>query len=374
MNSKEKIRICHVSTAHQADDDRIFLKECRSLAAAGYEVFYVVQASAEAVIDGVTIVPLKQRAGRISRMLIGPWEAFFKVLGTKSRIVHLHDPELLPMTFWFWLARKKVVFDSHEHVSNQILSKEWIGPTWIRKMVSFGYRVVEKFFVLFCSKVVGVIPEICELFPVHKRILLRNYPILELAGKSTRIYEPKNLISVIYAGGLSATRGILETIQAVSLLNGQAELVLLGKFNDESYFTTCKNHEGWKYVRFEGQVHPEAVYDYYDKADIGSALLYPSDKNYMNSLPVKSFEYMASGLPVLMSDIPYWRKFYAEGVIFVDMFNAQEVADRILELKNSSELRSELGTKGKKLAFANFSWETEFESLQKAYKEILDGH
>lgn len=35
------IKVCHMTSAHGMEDDRIFYKECVSLANAGYEVYLV---------------------------------------------------------------------------------------------------------------------------------------------------------------------------------------------------------------------------------------------------------------------------------------------------------------------------------------------
>lgn len=40
MNRKEKIKICHLSSAHSNTDRRILEAECTSLAKAGYEVYF----------------------------------------------------------------------------------------------------------------------------------------------------------------------------------------------------------------------------------------------------------------------------------------------------------------------------------------------
>ena len=39
--SEKTIKVCHMTSAHQPNDDRVFHKECVSLARAGYEVSLV---------------------------------------------------------------------------------------------------------------------------------------------------------------------------------------------------------------------------------------------------------------------------------------------------------------------------------------------
>ncbi len=47
--------VVHMTSAHRADDTRIFAKECRTLSAAGYEVHLVAQGTDDALRDDVRI-------------------------------------------------------------------------------------------------------------------------------------------------------------------------------------------------------------------------------------------------------------------------------------------------------------------------------
>ena len=62
-------RVVHLTSAHPRDDIRVFLKECRSLAAHGYEVVLLVaDGRGDEVRDGVTIADVGRSAGRLDRM------------------------------------------------------------------------------------------------------------------------------------------------------------------------------------------------------------------------------------------------------------------------------------------------------------------
>jgi glycosyltransferase involved in cell wall biosynthesis len=373
MSAGNKIKVCHVSTVHDRYDDRILLKECASLADAGYEVFFVVQAPAPEMAGKVQIVPLRSFESRISRVLFAPWIAFFTSLKTKAKVYHFHDPELIVLAPWYRIFGKKVIFDSHEDVPRQILSKNWISNMFVRKCVAAAYGLVEWWCILFCNKVISVTPEIVARFPRRKQVLVRNFPVLALAGMNEKPPVEKTKPVVIYAGGLSRIRGIKETIQAIESIDGKAELWLLGKWSDENYFEECKAEAGWKHTRYFGNMKPEEVYAYYHLADIGIALLYP-EENYLKSLPVKAFEYMACGLPIIMSDFPYWQKNFQEGAIFVNPFNYTDISKAVLTLLSDNEKRMAMGAAGKKAAFEKFSWQQESQALINAYKELTGVH
>src|SRR5690554_3414713 len=105
-------RVCHITSVHIAYDTRIFLKECRSLAKAGYEVKLVAQHPKREMVDGIEIIPVNRTSkGRLSRILFFVWRVFFVAIKTKSQVYHFHDPELVPAGILMRLMGKKVIFD-----------------------------------------------------------------------------------------------------------------------------------------------------------------------------------------------------------------------------------------------------------------------
>lgn len=364
-------KICHISTVHNIYDDRIFFKECRSLVNAGYEVSLLVQNHTDENVDGVQIYGLKTYQSRLARIVKGTFEAFNKARKTGAKLFHFHDPELMFLGILLKISGKKVVYDVHEDLPKQVLYKEWINSKFIKKIFSKLIYFFEQFSCLFFDGIVAATEDIATKFPKSKTIVLRNFPIKSLVKNDNLISkENKDTFVLVYAGGLSKIRGIKEIIESVGLVDEKVRLWLFGEFENTAYFEECKRLPGWGKVKYFGYKKMDEVYHHVQQADVGIALLYPI-RNYLTSLPVKAFEYMASGKPFIMSDFPFWKEMFGECALFADPFKPMEIAERITDLKTNKELLSSLGEKGKELIETKYSWEVEQEKLFELYNRIL---
>jgi glycosyltransferase involved in cell wall biosynthesis len=339
------------------------MKECVSLTKEGYEVFLVVPHTESLIREDVKIVALPKTTNRLKKLLITAWQGVFAILKLNVKIIHIHDPELIRFAPLFWLLGKKVIFDSHEYVSRQIESKP-LGPLFIRKTIGLIYMCIEQFYILFCSRV--IVTETDQILSKTKQAFVRNYPILSLP--QIKISEQKGEITrFIYCGGLTEIRGIYECIEAIAEIEN-ATLTLIGAWDFEAYRQKCMSSNGWKKVTEVGHIPATEVYQHYVNSHVGLAILYP-EKNYLDSTPVKVFEYLACGLPVIMSNFPYWEKTFVEGCYFVTPSNKQEMISAMKQLQSES-LRLESGKRGNVWVKENCSWENEARTLVQLYSEI----
>ncbi len=358
--------VCHISTVHYAFDDRIFYKECVTLANNGYKVYLVIQHPKSEIVDNVNILALPKFQGRFSRFIKGSIKAYKLAIKSNASIFHFHDPELMFLGVFLKLSNKKVIYDVHENVSRQISSKEWIKPAFFRKIIALFYKTAEKFCCLFFDKIVTVIPEIADEFSPNKSLVIKNLPILNLiSSKKTK----NDKLKIVYAGGLTRNRGLKEVIKAIESIEKPLEFLVMGEWAEQDYYNECKSLKGWDKVNYIGHVKLDEVFKKLSTCDIGIALLYP-DKNYLRSLPVKAFEYMACGLPIIMSNFPYWEQTFTCGALFTDPKNIKQITESLNLLINDSELREKMANEGRKLVNEKYSWEAESEKLISLYNEL----
>ena len=176
------IKVCHMTSAHNPEDVRIFHKECVSLAQAGFEV-NLVERGKSYTKYGVNIIGVGDKKGsRLKRMLLTTRAVYRQAVKVDADIYHFHDPELLPYGLLLKWKGKKVIFDRHENYYRQISIKSYINPL-LRRLIASFYRIFEAFV---CKRIDGVIVVVDYKgkdpgFNVtcKKKVAIANYPRLD---------------------------------------------------------------------------------------------------------------------------------------------------------------------------------------------------
>jgi len=405
-----------LTSVHPVFDVRIFHKQAKTLSKAGYDVTLVAQHSKEEtlmphsdtkdnennppesphtplkippcppflkrgmggfsdeIIDGVKIVALSVPPNRLYRMIVTNLCILRLALKQKGNIYHFHDPELIPIGIILKLLGKKVIYDVHEDLPKQILSKYYI-PSWQRKPLAAFLKLAEPLASKVFDYIITATDNIQKKFnKPGKVIVIRNFPILDLNRNINRnIKHTRYNLKLIYAGGLTEVRGIAQIVLALEYVNNNVELILLGKFSPKEYVNKVRRLKGFGKVRYLGKVAFEEVLRYYALAHVGLVCIQPLER-YKVSLPIKLFEYMAAGLPVIASDFPLWKKIIDDAGcgICIDPTDPRKIAEAILYLFNNPQLRKQMGENGRKAVLEKYNWEKESEKLLAVYKELSD--
>jgi glycosyltransferase involved in cell wall biosynthesis len=284
-------------------------------------------------------------------------------------IYHLHDPELLPIGLFLKGNGKRVIYDAHEDVPRQILSKYWIAPSR-RKIVAGIFEAFEDFAVRRLDAVVTATSHICDRFLRSgcNAVDVNNFPKLQefVALEAT---PPDKEMAVCYVGGISSIRGIREMVEAIAKTD--CHLLLAGSFETESLHAEISTMPGWDKVKYHGMVGRKTVCEILGRSFAGLVVLHPTD-NYLDSLPIKMFEYMSAGIPVIGSNFPIWKEIFERNNcgICVDPLNVDEIAAAIRWVIENPEKAKKMGENGKTAVQDRYNWEVESKKLLELYHKI----
>lgn len=361
------MKVAHLTTVHPLNDNRIFYKECKTLIENGYDVSLIIAGNKSGIINGIKIIGFNKENGRIKRFFKTSFFDLIKVCKkVDADIYHFHDPEIIFAGMYLKLIGKKVIYDIHENNPASILSKPYIRFKLIKILISKVFNVFEQIAVKFFDALVTARPDITKRF-VHKQIItLRNFPILPELDNLKEINIKKEKPIVIYVGGMTKLRGLLQLIDAFEKMDN-CELWLLGPINDEDIARRISSAS--KNIRYFGVVEPYEVFSYIQYADIG-IITFLEAPNHINTLATKPFEYMACGKPMIMSNFDYWKDTYKDCSLYVDPCNSKDILEKVKFLLSNKKLMSKMSEKNVYLSINEFNWELESKKLINLYERI----
>jgi len=364
--------IVHLSSAHPRYDTRIFVKQCRSLAALGHAVTLVVaDGLGDERVDGVQVIDVGRLEGRANRVLRTTRRVLQAARRLDADVYQLHDPELVPAGLHLKRLGKTVIFDSHEDVPAQLLAKPYLSPL-ARRLLSAGYAACERHAYRRFDGLVAATPFIRErLRHLHPNTVdVNNYPTLQEFDAAPD-WDGK-VAEVCYVGSISAIRGIRELVRACELLRSPARLSLVGSFAEPALEREVAHFPGWKRVDAHGHLGRAGVQAAMRRAVAGLVTLHPV-VNYLDALPVKMFEYMAAGLPVIASRFPLWQEI-VEGNgcgVCVDPGNPAAIAAAIDHFCLHPQVARRMGENGRRAVLARYNWHSEAAKLAGLYDDLL---
>lgn len=368
----ELIKITHITSVHPRNDVRIFLKECRSLAEhPEYDVSLVVaDGKGHEVCNGIKIYDVGASGGRISRMMKTTRKVYARALELDSDIYHFHDPELLKWGLKLISKGKKVIYDSHEDVSADIIDKEYI-PKFARKFIAGWFEKKEKKGAAKLTAIVAATPFIRDRFlPFNKESVdINNFPLQSEYEQQVHPNVERDR-SVCYIGGLTRVRCIDKIVQSVAPIQ-DVSLLMAGRFESEDFRNSITQLKGWEKVKDLGFINRDQANEVKRKCVAGLVIFSPI-ANHVNAQPNKLFEYMSAGLPIIGSNFPLWKEMIEGNScgICVDPGSVEEITAAIDKLLNNPDLVTEYGNNGVRLVREKYNWEIEKRKLLALYQRI----
>lgn len=371
MGTVSSLKVVHLSSAHYAGDTRILHRECQSLAKAGHEVTLVAQHERDTIIGGVKIKALRNPKSRWKRWTSAMWSVYRQVVRLHADLYHFHDPELIPVGMWLSLRGKRVIYDAHEDLPNTFAYKYYI-PAFARKTLAWLAGRVETLAVRRFAAVVAATPTIAKRFSEHNTntVVVRNFPSLAELAHGLALPWSERPPLVVYVGSMAPERGFREAVSAISLLpaNLKGRLAFAGPVTTEVREEIARL-DGSDRTDLLGLLGRAEVASLLCRARVGLVPLHRMP-NFLNALPVKLFEYMSAGVPVVASDFPLWRQIIEDAGcgMLVDPCDSKGIAHAIEYLLTHPEEAQRMGARGREAIERRYNWKTEEEQLLALYE------
>jgi len=123
-------------------------------------------------------------------------------------------------------------------------------------------------------------------------------------------------------------------------------------------------------IHFTGMVPHEDVPKYLAAADIGVAT-FEDNAIVRAKSPLKIAEYMASGLPIVASDVGEVSRMVGDAGILVPPGNGQAVGENILRLLQDRNRMMQLGKMARQRAESIYNWDKTADNLIRAYEKAI---
>ncbi|HEY3929184.1 MAG TPA: glycosyltransferase family 4 protein [Candidatus Koribacter sp.] len=374
------LRIAIVTSIHPDFDSRLW-KYARCLAQIGVEVHFVAPWKVTGEVDGVQFHPFTRVEKRSERFRI-PARILRKLrpLLRRVNLIHFHDIDILPymslLSFF-----KPVIYDIHENYPEEMLVRQWI-PRRLRKLAFHVVRTGQWVCARKIGNVVLVAPSQEKDLPMKKlrSMYVWNYASEQLADEAADDYLARP-DTVIFTGSQHPANGsslFLEIASLVSQQRSGTRFLCFDRFASaafrEEFMNKIRQLGLQDVVKVEPNCKPHELIRYLNqsKVAISANLRIPQQ---IDGIHTKLFEYLAVGIPIVVSDLPHQVDLvqkYECGVL-AQPEDPQTFASAIIRLLDNGPNAMRLGRNGQMAFRSHLSWESQMPGVVDFYHSVLRG-
>jgi glycosyltransferase involved in cell wall biosynthesis len=321
-----------------------------ALAALGENFRFVEETAANYSVGEQIRIPLALRRERVT-LFHAPHYVLPPLVPCRSVVtihdcIHLMFPQYLPGRLAFAYARTSIELASRR--ATRVMTVSESSKRDILRFVDVPPGKIDVIYNSYDERF-GIEPDEDAVIRVRERYQLHDE-------------------FVLYAGNVKPHKNLERLIEAFHLVRQHGldhlKLVLIG--DEISKYAALRravhSHQLHKYVRFLGYLPEETLAVMYRLAGV---FVFPS---LYEGFGLPPLEAMASGTPVVTSNVSSLPEVAGDAAILVDPYQPESIAEGIRRVLCDESLRRELRVKG--LARARqFSWETSVRRVREIYDE-----
>ncbi len=369
-----------ISDTHDALDDRIYWKESVSLSGNGCDVTHICVGKCDrtwVTDEGIKIIQIARIQYLQNLILNKLVKTFFgqDIFGKmfelakqeQASVYHLHDlqtnriGEQLKNLAW----SPKLVYDVHDPFCKNLVD--------YHSHKNVAYRFLIMLYAAYLKRWQYKKANVCDLIITTEENLAIDFSKntgtrVEIIYNYTNLPTPQvcdKTIDVLYCGGITRFRGVFQILEAAKICaerNPDIRFMLIGNISEAGLLKKLRTYIDDNHLQNNVTIHEQVPYQeigaFYERSKIGLGIFLPIPTHYI-ILPIKTFEYMHYGLPVVASNFGHIGE-YTESEktgLTVDPTDPQQIADAIQSLLDDAVLYSQCSANGKLAARITYCWD-----------------
>jgi len=286
-------------------------------------------------------------------------------------LMHIHDPELLPIAIIGSYFGKKIIWDAHEDYYLQFKSTSKYRR-YLPHLLHNPLRIlVNSCLSLIDSRAVGIVcatKSISENYANPQTHVVGNEARIEEFGRNTPKFSSKY---VIFTGTANYAHCFDEIVDAVKL-ERRLVLKVAGRNLDNTNLVRAKEILGSRLIDL-GWLDRNQLANEILNSKVGFLTYENVETNQTNS-PNKLFEFSAAGLPVVATPTLANKKWIDEsgaGLLCKD-FSSKSISESLHQLVHNEDIWSKCSKNAKDWSMINGNWDKSANELINLYKLILE--
>jgi len=297
-----------------------------------------------------------------------------------AKIYHLHDPELIPVGhFLKHVMKAKIIYDCREDYINYIKIRP--GLSYIEKHLFVNLLKLMEWTAARCFDAIITADEATEeLYKNYgslNTLIVHNFPKINyFPYEQIKLHKNDKIYDLVYFGSIG--RYYLEPAFCIASelkkRGRKIKWLFFGVINELNWACSEIERRGIKdYFIFEGRIPHEKVATKLSSCKIG-IVHWPNLPKLQNNVSQKLFEFLAMGMPVIVSDLAGMRPYAKDKpyAISVTPDDYSAYADAIIYLIDHPVHREKMGISARQQVENEYNWENEFNKLKKLYSSLLE--
>lgn len=238
-------------------------------------------------------------------------------------------------------------------------------PEWFSRLYGLYYRIITPIIARFSEKILTVShfskKEILGWLniPEEKITIVHNAVSQSMVNKAKGQAGPTEKY-ILTVGSLDPRKNLSTIIEAYHQTGLEKTIKLKAAGGESPLFNMDKNTH-LSNVSL-GYVTDQELFTLYKNAEL---FIYAS---FYEGFGIPPLEAMASGCPVVLSDIPVFKEIFGDAAMYVKPGDAQGMAKKIIEILNTPQLKNILIQKGYKKS-KEYTWEKSAQVIGKLIEE-----